>query len=138
MTANAKFKIRRGDQVVVITGREKGRTGEVREVQRDKQRVLIQGVNMVTKHMRPSQDGPGRVEQIEAPIHISNVAHIDPGTSNKPTRIGYAMEGETKTRIARKSGKAIAVPRLARDVAKKTGKDTKAKAKAKTQDRGSP
>ena len=119
----AKFKIRRGDQVVVITGREKGRTGEVREVQRDRQRVLIQGVNMVTKHMRPSQDGPGRVEQIEAPIHISNVAHIDPGSTNKPTRIGYKVEDETKTRIARKSGKTIAVPRLARDVAKKSAKD---------------
>ena len=102
-----KFKIKKGDQVIVITGREKGKTGEVIEVQRSDDRVLVQGVNMVTKHVRASQAGPGGIEQKEAPLHISNVAHIDPD-GGKATRVGYEIDKEgNKTRIARRSGKAI-------------------------------
>ncbi|NDA07858.1 MAG: 50S ribosomal protein L24 [Alphaproteobacteria bacterium] len=101
-----KFKIKKGDQVVVITGREKGKTGEVVEVLRSENRVVVQGVNMVTKHVRASQAGPGGIEKREAPLHISNVSHIDPETS-KPTRVGYEIKDGTKTRIARRSGKAI-------------------------------
>lgn len=101
-----KFKIRKGDQVVVITGREKGKTGEVIEVQRASDRVVVQGVNMVTKHVRASQAGPGGIEQKEAPLHISNVAHIDPKDS-KPTRVGIKRDKDKVTRIARRSGEAI-------------------------------
>ena len=101
-----KFKIKKGDRVVVITGREKGKSGEVTEIMRSENRVIVQGVNMVTKHVRASQTGPGGIEQKEAPLHISNVAHIDPET-NKPTRVGFDVKDGVKTRIARRSGKAI-------------------------------
>ena len=102
-----KFKIKKGDQVVVTTGREKGKSGEVVEVRRAESRVIVQGVNMVTKHVRASQAGPGGIEKKEAPLHISNVALIDPD-SGKATRVGYEMDKDgNKTRIARRSGKAI-------------------------------
>lgn len=101
-----KFKIKKGDRVVVITGREKGKSGEVTEIMRSENRVIVQGVNMVTKHVRASQTGPGGIEQKEAPLHISNVAHIDPETS-KHTRVGFDVKDGVKTRIARRSGKAI-------------------------------
>lgn len=132
-TAKAKCKIRTGDQVVVTSGREKGRTGEVRRLlQRGNSlRVVITGVNMVAKHFRPSQDGPGRVEQIEAPIHISNVAHIDPGSDNVPTRIGYAVKDGVKTRIAKKSGKVIAMPTPVATAGKKQAAKAKPKGKDK-------
>ena len=101
-----KFKIKKGDKVVVTTGREKGKSGEVMEVIRAENRVLVQGVNMVTKHVRASQSSPGGIEQKEAPLHMSNVAHIDPD-SGKATRVGYEIKDGVKTRIARASGKAI-------------------------------
>ena len=68
--------------------------------------MLVQGVNMVTKHVRASQAGPGGIEKKEAPLHISNVAHVDPD-SGKATRVGYEIKDGVKTRIARASGKAI-------------------------------
>jgi large subunit ribosomal protein L24 len=102
-----KFKIKKGDQVIVITGREKGKSGEVIEVRRGESRVIVQGINMVTKHVRASQSGPGGIEKIEAPLHVSNVALIDPD-SGKATRIGYQIAKDgSKTRVARRSGKAI-------------------------------
>jgi large subunit ribosomal protein L24 len=102
-----KFKIKKGDQVVVTTGREKGKTGEVIEVRPSESRVIVQGVNMVTKHVRPSQTNAGGIEKKEAPLHISNVAHVDP-ESGKPTRVGFEINKDgSKIRIARRSGKAI-------------------------------
>jgi len=102
-----KFKIKKGDQVVVTTGREKGKTGEVIEVRPSESRVIVQGVNMVTKHIRPSQTNAGGIEKKEAPLHISNVAHVDP-VSGKPTRVGFEINKDgSKIRIARRSGKAI-------------------------------
>jgi large subunit ribosomal protein L24 len=102
-----KFKIKKGDQVVVTTGREKGKTGEVIEVRPSESRVIVQGVNMVIKHVRPSQTNAGGIEKKEAPLHISNVAHVDP-ESGKPTRVGFEINKDgSKTRIARRSGKAI-------------------------------
>ena len=102
-----KFKIKKGDQVVVTTGREKGKTGEVIEVRPSESRVIVQGVNMVTKHVRPSQANAGGIEKKEAPLHISNVDHVDPD-SGKPTRVGFEINKDgSKTRIARRSGKAI-------------------------------
>ena len=102
-----KFKIRKGDKVVVITGKEKGKTGEVLSVLRDEARVLVQGVNMVKRHTRPSAANPGGIIDKEAPLHISNVAHVDP-KSGKPTRVGFKiLDGGRKVRVARRSGEPI-------------------------------
>ena len=103
---NQKSKIKKGDQVIVNTGKDKGRTGEVIEVRPSEARVKVQGINMVKRHRRPTQTNPGGIDQMEAPIHISNVSLVDP-ESGKATRVGYSMENGTKVRIARKSGKAI-------------------------------
>ena len=82
MAAN---KIKKGDKVIVLTGREKGKQGEVIKVDPVRERVLVQGVNMVKRHAKASARGPGGINEIEAPIHVSNVAHLDP-KSGKPTR----------------------------------------------------
>ncbi len=102
-----KFKIKKGDRVVVTTGRSKGQTGDVLRVIRDEDRVLVQGVNMVKRHTRPSQAGPGGIVEKEAPLHISNVAHIDPKDS-EPTRVGFKTLGDgRKVRFAKRSGEVI-------------------------------
>jgi large subunit ribosomal protein L24 len=102
-----KFKIKKGDRVVVITGRDKGKTGEVLRVIREESRVVVQGVNIVKRHTKPSAASTGGVVEKEAALHISNVAHVDPKTS-KPTRVGYkVLEGGRKVRVARKSGETI-------------------------------
>ena len=102
-----KFKIRKGDKVVAITGKDKGKTGEVLRVLRKQERVLVQGMNLVKRHQRPSQTSPGGIMDKEAPIHISNLALIDPKTS-QPTRVGTkVIEGGRKVRIARRSGEMI-------------------------------
>ena len=102
-----KFKIKKGDRVVVTTGRNKGKTGEVLRVLRDADRVLVQGVNMVKRHTAPSQASPGGIIEKEASLHISNVAHIDPKTS-EPTRVGYkVLDDGRKVRYAKRSGEII-------------------------------
>jgi len=102
-----KFKIKKGDKVVAITGKDKGKTGEVLRVLRKEERVLVQGLNMVKRHQRPTQASPGGIMDKEAPVHISNVALIDP-KGNEPTRVGYkVIEGERKVRVARRSGEMI-------------------------------
>jgi len=102
-----KYKIRKGDKVVVRTGKDKGKTGEVLRVLRDEARVLVQGVNMVKRHTRPAPGNPGGIIDKEASIHISNVALADPKTG-KPTRVGFKiLDGGRKVRIARRSGEAI-------------------------------
>lgn len=102
-----KFKIKRGDKVIVRSGKDRGRTGEVLRVLRPRDRVVVQGVNMVTKHRRPQQTSPGGIEQIEAAIHISNVAVVDP-SANKATRIGIRMlEDGRRVRFAKASGEII-------------------------------
>ena len=101
-----KFKIKKGDQVVVTTGRDKGRRGEVIQVLREGNRVLVQGCNMVKRHTRPTQASPGGSINKEAPLHISNVAHIDPDNGSA-TRVGYKVKDGKKVRIARRSGKAL-------------------------------
>ena len=103
----AKLKIKKGDKVVVITGRDKGKVGEVKRVYPVENRVLVDGVNTVKRHTRPSPNQPGGIIEKEAPIHLSNVAHIDPKT-NKPTRIGYkVIGGDRKVRFAKRSGEVI-------------------------------
>jgi large subunit ribosomal protein L24 len=101
-------KIKRNDQVVVIAGKDKGRKGRVLRVIVDKQRVLVEGVGMVKKHMKPNpqKNIAGGILEQEAPIHISNVMLID--SEGKKTRVGYQVEGEKKTRVARSNGGAIA------------------------------
>jgi large subunit ribosomal protein L24 len=102
-----KFKIRKGDKVIVRTGKDKGKSGEVLQVLRDEARVLVQGVNMIKRHTRPAPGNPGGIIEKEASIHISNVALTDP-KSGKPTRVGFKLlDGGRKVRIARRSGEAI-------------------------------
>ena len=90
-----KFKIKKGDQVVVITGRDKGKKGEVLEVLRAKSRVRVQGVNMVKRHRRATQNDAGGIISMEAPLHVSNVAHVDP-ESGAATRVGFEVKDGKK------------------------------------------
>ncbi len=107
MTA-AKLKIKKGDTVVVLTGKDKGSKGEVLKVFPEDNKVLVQGINLAKKHQAASAAGAGGITSIERPIHASNVSLIDP-KSDKPTRVGYKIDKDgTKTRIARRSGEAIA------------------------------
>ena len=102
-----KFKIKKGDQVIVITGRDKGRRGEVIEVLRAESRVRVQGINMVKRHRRATQTDAGGIISMEAPLHISNVAHVDP-ESGKPTRVRREEKDGKKIRVAQRSGKTLA------------------------------
>ena len=103
----AKFKIKKGDKVVVITGSDRGKTGEVLRVLRSEMRVLVQGVNMVKRHTRQLPGEPGGIIEKEAPVHISNVAHVDP-RDDKPTRVGWKIvDAGRKVRFARRSGEVI-------------------------------
>ena len=100
-------KIKKGDTVVVLTGRDKGRSGEVLRVIPSENRVVVDGVNMVKKHKRPSPASAGGIESVAAPLHISNVAHKDP-QSGKATRIGFRiLEDGRKVRFAKASGEVI-------------------------------
>ena len=101
-----KLKVKKGDKVVVITGRDKGKSGEILEVLRAENRVIVQGVNLAQRHQKQSMQQEGGIVQKELTIHVSNVALIDPKTE-KPTRIGYKMDGERKVRVARRSGEAL-------------------------------
>ena len=106
-SAGKTKKIRKGDDVIVIAGKDKGKTGSVLRVMPKESRVLVQGVNMVKRHMRPSASSPGGIDEREASLHISNVALIDP-ESNKPTRVGFKiLEDNRKVRVARRSGEMI-------------------------------
>ena len=108
-----KFKIRKGDRVVVLAGKDKGKSGEVIRVMPKDARVVVQGVNMVKRHTRPSRTDVGGIFEKEASVHISNVAHIDP-KGGEPTRVGIKVvdakgkgEKPQKVRFARRSGEII-------------------------------
>ena len=102
-----KIHIKKGDTVYVNAGNDKGQTGKVLSVDKAKDRVIVEGVNMVSKHTKPNSKQPqGGIIKQEAPIHISNLNLIDP-QSGKPTRVGYRMEGDKKVRYAKKSGEEI-------------------------------
>lgn len=106
MTA-VKMKIKKGDSVIVITGRDKGKTGDVLKVLRRENRVIVQGVNVVKRHTRPSSRQAGGIVEKELPIQVSNIALVDPD-SDAPTRVGYKfLEGGRKVRFARRSGEII-------------------------------
>lgn len=101
------MKIRKGDQVVVLTGKDKGAKGEVLKTFPADARVLVQGVNVVTKHQKPSQISQGGLQKMEKSIHVSNVAIADP-KDDKPTRVGYkVLKDGKKVRVAKKSGETI-------------------------------
>lgn len=101
------LKIRRGDSVVVISGKEKGKRGEVERVLPRENRVVVSGVNVRTKHARPSQNNQQGLYTFEAPMHASNVMLVDPD-SGEPTRVGYRFtDSGEKIRVSRKSGKDI-------------------------------
>jgi large subunit ribosomal protein L24 len=99
-------KIRKGDKVVVLTGRDKGRTGEVIEVRPSEGRALVRGVNMVKRHQRQSATQEGGIVSKEATIHLSNIAILDP-KDKKPTRVGFKIVGDKKVRFAKRSGVEI-------------------------------
>jgi large subunit ribosomal protein L24 len=103
-------RIKKGDNVVVIAGRDKGRSGEVIEMRRDAGRVLVRGINMVKRHQRQSASQEGGIISKEAPIHMSNVALADP-KDGKPTRVGFKFVGKgedrKKVRVAKRTGVEI-------------------------------
>ena len=99
-------KIKKGDSVVILAGKDKGRKGTVTKVITDSNRVLVQGVNMVQRHTRPSQGNPnGGIVNKEASIHVSNVSHVD--STGKATRVGFKMDGDKKVRYAKTTGDVI-------------------------------
>lgn len=103
-----KLKVKKGDQVVILAGKNKGARGEVLRVMPMDAKVLVQGVNTVKRHTKPTQTNAGGIVSKEMPIHVSNVALIDP-KSDKPTKVGYKVSKDgAKTRIARKSGAEMA------------------------------
>lgn len=105
--SQAKLHVKKGDNVKIISGKDKGKEGKILEAYPKKDRVLVEGVNMVKKHAKPSQTNPqGGILNQEAPIHVSNVMVIDPKT-NEPTRVGFKVEDGKKVRIAKKSGEAL-------------------------------
>lgn len=100
-------KIRKGDKVFVLSGRSKGKTGEVLEVRPKEMRAIVQGVNTVKRHTKPSATATGGIIEREAPVHISNLAHVDPQTG-RPSRVGFRiLENGRKVRYAKRSGEII-------------------------------
>ena len=103
---NKKFKIKKGDSVIVIAGKDKGKSGNVLSIIKDKNRVVVQGVNIVKRHRKATQESPGKIEEIESSVHISNVSHVDPN-SGKPTRVKYEFKDGVKKRISVLSGSLL-------------------------------
>tara|TARA_R110002072_G_scaffold135791_2_gene277463 strand:+ start:6491 stop:6805 length:315 start_codon:yes stop_codon:yes gene_type:complete len=102
-----KLKIKTGDNVVVLAGDHKGSEGKVMRVITEKNKAIVEGVNLVSKHEKPNTKNPqGGIVKKEAPIHISNLALIDP-KSKKATRVGFKMEGDKKVRFSKKSNEVI-------------------------------
>ncbi|MGF6160042.1 large subunit ribosomal protein L24 [Ensifer sp. KUDG1] len=99
-------KIRKGDKVVVLTGKDKGRTGEVVQVMPKEDRAVVRGVNMVKRHQRQTQSQEAGIMNKEASIHLSNIAIADP-KDGKPTRVGFKIDGDKKVRVAKRSGVVI-------------------------------
>jgi large subunit ribosomal protein L24 len=102
-----KLHVKKGDKVVILAGKDKGKQGEVIKALPAENRVVVQGLNLVKKHQKPSHTSQGGIVEQEAPIHVSNVAHVDPKT-NEATRVGFKfLEDGRKVRFAKKSGEVI-------------------------------
>ncbi|MCG6115386.1 MAG: 50S ribosomal protein L24 [Mesorhizobium sp.] len=99
-------KIRKGDKVVILAGKDKGRTGEVVRVMPKDDKALVRGINMIVRHQRQSANQEGGIIRKEAPIHLSNIAIADP-KDGKPTRVGFEVRDGGKVRIAKRSGEVI-------------------------------
>ncbi len=99
-------KIRKGDKVVVLTGKDKGRTGEVLQVLPKEDRAVVRGVNVVKRHQRQTQTQEAGIISKEASVHLSNLAIADP-QDGKPTRVGFKIDGDKKVRVAKRSGVVI-------------------------------
>ena len=107
--SKVKFKLKRGDTVQVISGRDKGKRGQIREIRADEQRVVVADVNVVKRHMKPGKAGARQagIVDLEAPIHISNVMLVDP-KSDAPTRIGIrSLPDGSRVRFAKRSGEQL-------------------------------
>ena len=103
---NKKFKIKTGDTVIIITGKDKGKTGNVISVSKSDDRAIVEGINIVKRHRKATQESPGKIEEIEASIHISNVAHLDPD-NGKATRVKYDFKDGLKRRLSVVSGSLL-------------------------------
>ena len=102
----AAAKIKKGDQVIVLSGKDKGKTGEVTRAMPKDGKVVVSGVNVATRHRKPSQTNPqGGLERIEAPMHVSKVAHVT--ADGKPTRVRFEVQDGKKVRVAVKTGETI-------------------------------
>ncbi len=99
-------KIKKGDTVIVTVGKDKGKEGKVLEVRPSEDRIVVQGLNMIARHTRPSQNQAGGIVRREAPLHMSNVMLKDPKTG-EPTRVGFKIEKDRKVRYAKRSGEVI-------------------------------
>lgn len=103
----AHMHVKKGDKVQVISGKDKGKQGIILQALPKRNRVIVEGINVVKKHAKPSQENPqGGILDQEATIHVSNVMPLDPKT-NEPTRVGYKVENGKKVRIAKKSGEEL-------------------------------
>ena len=99
-------KIKKGDRVIVLTGKEKGREGRVLKVMPKEQRLVVEGLNIVQRHTRATQADPqGGIKNKEAAIHVSSVAIVD--SNGKPTRVGFRVDGDKKVRVAKTTGEVI-------------------------------
>jgi len=99
-------KIKKGDRVVVLAGKDKGKPGTVTKVFPKDSKVLVQGINVVQRHTKPSQGDPqGGIKSKELPIHVSNVSLVD--SKGKPTRVGFRIDGDKKVRVAKSTGEVI-------------------------------
>ena len=99
-------KIKKGDRVVILAGKDKGRQGAVLKVMPKEERVVVEGLNLVQRHTRPTQADPqGGIKSKEAALHVSNVAIVD--SKGKPTRVGFKIDGDKKVRVAKTTGEVI-------------------------------
>ena len=103
---NKKFKIKKGDSVIVIAGKDKGKSGNVLSIIKNKDRVVVQGVNIIKRHRKATQESPGKIEEIEASLHISNISHVDPD-NGKPTIVKSEFKDGVKKRMSVISGSLL-------------------------------
>ncbi len=101
-----KFRIKKGDKVIVIAGSDKGKEGNVLEVFPAKDRAIVENVNIVKKHLKPTNDNPGGIQEMSAPVHMSNLMLVDP-KSGEPTRIGRKLVDGKLVRFSKKSGEIL-------------------------------